>query len=148
MTKTLAFHASTNYQIRAPRPFSSDVHEDILADLVRINGQRYNSELDFHVDLSQSLKRLNDGHCTYVNRCFDCKVCSNLVERVELTASRCQLYTALTFLYPSYFLQTSVVYNAFTLLRRPSKSHQLNSLTKLTSGKTLCLATSRVNSAL
>ncbi|KAI0667292.1 hypothetical protein C8Q78DRAFT_1175982 [Trametes maxima] len=71
VNKTLAFHTSVNYQKRAPAPFTSDVHEDLLADLARISGQWYANELDLHVDLSRTLKRLNDGHCVYINQCFD-----------------------------------------------------------------------------
>ena len=32
VNKTLAFHASVNYQIQAPPPFDEDVHEDLVAD--------------------------------------------------------------------------------------------------------------------
>ncbi|KAL7277149.1 hypothetical protein ACG7TL_008995 [Trametes sanguinea] len=71
INKTLAFHTSVNYEKRAPEPFTADVHEDVLADLARISGQTYANELDLHVDLSRTLKRLNDGHCVYINQCFD-----------------------------------------------------------------------------
>lgn len=73
MNKTLAFHTSVNYEKLAPAPFTSDVHEDLLADLARINHQSYANELELHVDLSRTLKRLNDGHCVYINECFDCE---------------------------------------------------------------------------
>lgn len=71
ITKTLAFHTSTNYQILAPPPFSADVHEDVLASLARIANQTYANDFDLHVDLSRTLKRLNDGHCVYINACYD-----------------------------------------------------------------------------
>ncbi|KAI0355821.1 hypothetical protein OH77DRAFT_1424077 [Trametes cingulata] len=71
VNKTLAFHTSVNYQKSAPEPFTADVHEDVLADLARISGQSYANELDLHVDLSRTLKRLDDGHCVYINQCFD-----------------------------------------------------------------------------
>lgn len=73
MNKTLAFHTSVNYEKLAPAPFTSDVHEDLLADLARISHQSYANELELHVDLSRTLKRLNDGHCVYINECFDCE---------------------------------------------------------------------------
>ncbi|TDL25270.1 hypothetical protein BD410DRAFT_633830 [Rickenella mellea] len=71
VTKTLAFDTSINYQIRAPEPFTQDVHENVLADLARIGAQRYASEFDMHIDLSRSVKRLMDGHCVYINACYD-----------------------------------------------------------------------------
>ncbi|KAL4261125.1 Secondary metabolite-associated S41A peptidase [Pleurotus pulmonarius] len=71
VNKTLAFHTSVNYQIQAPAPFNNDVHEDLLKDLARIKSQRYASDYDLHIDLSRTLKRLNDGHCVWINRCFD-----------------------------------------------------------------------------
>ncbi|CDO71106.1 hypothetical protein BN946_scf184844.g110 [Trametes cinnabarina] len=71
VNKTLAFHTSVSYEKRAPEPFTADVHEDVLADLARIRGQTYANEFDLHVDLSRTLKRLNDGHCVYINQCFD-----------------------------------------------------------------------------
>lgn len=71
MTKTLAFHTSVSYQVRAPEPFTADVHEDILGDLARIERTNYGSEFDMHVDLSRSVKRLMDGHCVYINMCYD-----------------------------------------------------------------------------
>ncbi|PPQ81939.1 hypothetical protein CVT25_013787 [Psilocybe cyanescens] len=70
ITKTLEFHTSTNYQIKAPQPFTSEVHEDILLDLARIKRQKYSSDYDLHVDISRSLKRLNDGHCSWANYCY------------------------------------------------------------------------------
>lgn len=73
VNKTLAFHTSVNYQRLAPPPFSLDVHEDVQGDLARISVQEYASDFDLHVDLSQTLKRLNDGHCIYINLCYDCK---------------------------------------------------------------------------
>ncbi|KAK7685580.1 hypothetical protein QCA50_011447 [Cerrena zonata] len=71
VNKTIAFHTSVNYQVHAPAPFASDVHEDLHFDLARIGHSSYPSELDFHIDLSRTFKRLNDGHCVYINNCFD-----------------------------------------------------------------------------
>ncbi|KAL0959829.1 hypothetical protein HGRIS_011506 [Hohenbuehelia grisea] len=71
VNKTLAFHTSVNYQIQAPPPFQNDVHEDLLKDIARIRTTNYASDYDLHVDLSRTLKRLNDGHCVWINRCFD-----------------------------------------------------------------------------
>ncbi|KAG5641475.1 hypothetical protein DXG03_005115 [Asterophora parasitica] len=71
VTKTLAFHASTNYQIKAPQPFTNDVHEDILATLAQIKSKKYASDYDLHIDLSRAFKRLNDGHVVWINRCYD-----------------------------------------------------------------------------
>lgn len=71
MTKTLSFHTSVSYQVSAPEPFTADVHEDILGDLARIGATSYPSELAMHVDLSRSVKRLMDGHCVYINMCYD-----------------------------------------------------------------------------
>ncbi|KAF8157203.1 hypothetical protein B0H34DRAFT_490777 [Crassisporium funariophilum] len=71
ISKTLAFHTSVNYQIQAPPPFNNDVHEDLFADLARIQKQSYKSDYDLHIDLSRTLKRLNDGHCVWINSCYD-----------------------------------------------------------------------------
>ncbi|KAH9485462.1 Peptidase S41 family protein ustP [Psilocybe cubensis] len=71
VSKTLAFHTSTNYQIQAPPPFDNDVHEDLVADLERIRAQAYASEFDFHKDIYYSFKRVNDGHCGVYNYCYD-----------------------------------------------------------------------------
>ena len=73
MNKTLAFHTSVNYELRAPEPFTADVHEDLLGDLARISKQHYASDFDLHIDMSRTLKRLNDGHCVYINNCYDCE---------------------------------------------------------------------------
>ncbi|KAG6885736.1 hypothetical protein C0993_010563 [Termitomyces sp. T159_Od127] len=70
--KSLAFHTSVNYQIKAPEPFTADVHEDILADIEEYRNTNFNSDYDLHITLSRALKRLNDGHCTWINRCYDC----------------------------------------------------------------------------
>lgn len=70
LEKTLAFHTSVNYQIQAPEPFASDVHEDILADLKEYRNTDYDSDYDLHIALSRALKRLNDGHCSWINRCY------------------------------------------------------------------------------
>ncbi|KAH8103013.1 hypothetical protein BXZ70DRAFT_889701 [Cristinia sonorae] len=69
--KTLAFHTSVNFEKLAPEPFSADVHEDLLADFARITRTTYPSEFELHIDMSRTLKRLNDGHCVYINSCFD-----------------------------------------------------------------------------
>ncbi|GBE83957.1 hypothetical protein SCP_0510160 [Sparassis crispa] len=71
VNKTLAFHTSVNYQRQAPPPFSLDVHEDVLGDLARISSQEYATDFDLHLDISRTLKRLNDGHCVYINLCYD-----------------------------------------------------------------------------
>ena len=68
--KSLAFHTSVNYQIQAPPPYDKDVHEDIIADINRIRNQSYASEYDFHIDISRSVKRLNDGHVVWINSCY------------------------------------------------------------------------------
>ncbi|KAG7091916.1 hypothetical protein E1B28_008311 [Marasmius oreades] len=73
ISRTLAFHTSVNYQIQAPPPFDKDVHEDLAADLARIRHQSYFSDYDLHIDLSRTLKRLNDGHCVWINTCYDCE---------------------------------------------------------------------------
>ena len=72
INKTLAFHTSVNYELSAPEPFTADVHEDLLGDLARISMQEYGSDFELHIDLSRTLKRLNDGHCVWVNLCYDC----------------------------------------------------------------------------
>ncbi|KIY53947.1 hypothetical protein FISHEDRAFT_32250 [Fistulina hepatica ATCC 64428] len=71
VNKTLAFHTSTNYQIKAPKPFADQVQEDLVADLGRISETSYSSEFDFHLDMYLSAKRLNDGHCGTYNYCYD-----------------------------------------------------------------------------
>ncbi|KAF8960420.1 hypothetical protein BDZ97DRAFT_1307262 [Flammula alnicola] len=71
INKTLAFHTSVNYEFRAPEPFTADVHEDLLGDLARISKQSYPSDYDLHIDFSRTLKRLNDGHCVWINACYD-----------------------------------------------------------------------------
>ncbi|KJA25540.1 hypothetical protein HYPSUDRAFT_64718 [Hypholoma sublateritium FD-334 SS-4] len=68
--KTAAFHTSVNYQIKAPAPFTSEVHENLMQDISRIRRQNYASEYDFHIDLSRTFKRLNDGHCSWTNYCY------------------------------------------------------------------------------
>ncbi|KAG7095399.1 hypothetical protein E1B28_006152 [Marasmius oreades] len=70
VSKTLAFHTSVNYEIQAPPPFDKDVHEDLVADLARIKHESYPSDYDLHIDLSRTLKRLNDGHCVWINSCY------------------------------------------------------------------------------
>ena len=71
INKTLAFHASTNYQIKAPEPYTSNVHEDLLATLAKIGRQTQKNDYDLHIGLSRTLKRVNDGHCVWVNYCYD-----------------------------------------------------------------------------
>jgi hypothetical protein len=46
------------------------VHEDLLGDLARISKQSYPSDYDLHIDFSRTLKRLNDGHCVWINACY------------------------------------------------------------------------------
>ncbi|KAJ7691599.1 hypothetical protein B0H17DRAFT_1286019 [Mycena rosella] len=70
VSKTLAFHTSVNYEILAPEPFSQLVHEDLFKDIARISATHYGSEYDFHIDLSRTIKRLNDGHCSWANFCY------------------------------------------------------------------------------
>ncbi|TFK44792.1 hypothetical protein BDQ12DRAFT_673584 [Crucibulum laeve] len=71
VNKTLAFHTSVNYQIKAPPPFEHDVHEDLHADLARMRESYYSSDFDFHLDVYRSFKRVNDGHCGVYNLCYD-----------------------------------------------------------------------------
>ncbi|KAI0792260.1 hypothetical protein C8Q75DRAFT_792008 [Abortiporus biennis] len=71
VNKTLAFHTSVNFEKLAPEPFTADVHEDLLFDLARISQQSYPSDFDLHIDMSRTLKRLDDGHCVYLNMCYD-----------------------------------------------------------------------------
>ncbi|KAK7057101.1 hypothetical protein R3P38DRAFT_2839312 [Favolaschia claudopus] len=58
--------------ILAPPPFEKYVHEDIHADLARIRATSYHSDFDLHLDLYNSFRRLNDGHCVLLNLCYDC----------------------------------------------------------------------------
>ncbi|KAJ7754455.1 hypothetical protein B0H16DRAFT_1316217 [Mycena metata] len=69
--KTLAFHTSVNYEIKAPEPFTPFVHEDLFKDLARISKSEYESDYALHIDVSRTLKRLNDGHCVWINACYD-----------------------------------------------------------------------------
>lgn len=71
IAKTLPFHASTNYQLQAPKPYDQDVHWDLLKGLENIKSRDYASDFDFHRDVQQSLKRVNDGHLMYANWCYD-----------------------------------------------------------------------------
>ncbi|KAJ7497391.1 hypothetical protein FB451DRAFT_1018980 [Mycena latifolia] len=89
VNNTLPFHTSVNYQILAPPPFQSDVHEDIAADLLRISEEKsYDSDFEFHLDLYRSFRRLNDGHCIVLNLCYDSLYISYLpTPLVLLTAS-------------------------------------------------------------
>ncbi|KAF5371736.1 hypothetical protein D9758_003448 [Tetrapyrgos nigripes] len=61
INKTLPFHASVNYQISAPEPFTDAVHEDLLKDLARISSQSYDSDYDLHLDISKTFKNLKDA---------------------------------------------------------------------------------------
>jgi hypothetical protein len=61
VSKTLAFHTSTNYQILAPLPFTLDVHEDAIADLEKIRRTTQASDYELHIAVSRTIKRLNDG---------------------------------------------------------------------------------------
>ncbi|KAJ3768691.1 hypothetical protein FB446DRAFT_815071 [Lentinula raphanica] len=91
VNKTIAMHTSVNYQIQAPKPFDKanyDVHEDLHKDLARISQQEYQSEFQFHLDLFQTFRRLNDGHCVVINYCYDSLYISYLpTPLVLLTAS-------------------------------------------------------------
>ncbi|KAJ7217955.1 hypothetical protein GGX14DRAFT_439051 [Mycena pura] len=88
LNSTLAFHTSVNYQIQASSPFENDVHEDIVKDLARISRQFYASDFELHLDLFYSFRRLNDGHCSVFNRCYDSLYISYLpTPLVLLTAS-------------------------------------------------------------
>lgn len=55
------------------------MHEDLLADLARISAQHYDTDFDLHMDISNSFARLRDGHCVYINACYDGKSTSCLV---------------------------------------------------------------------
>ncbi|KAJ6593998.1 hypothetical protein B0H19DRAFT_1225277 [Mycena capillaripes] len=88
VNKSLAFHTSVNYQILAPHPFEKEVHEDISADIARIKETSYPSDFDFHLDVYKSFRRLNDGHCSIFNLCYDSLYISYLpTPLVLLTAS-------------------------------------------------------------
>lgn len=69
----MAFYTSVNYAVSAPPPFSKDIHEDLLKDLARVSTQEYASDFDLHIDMSRIMKRTNDGHCAYINLCYDCE---------------------------------------------------------------------------
>lgn len=79
VNKTLAFHTSVNFQIQAPPPYDRDVHEDLLADLARINQTEYASEFDLHLDFYRSFKKVNDGHCGVYNYCYDGELKANFL---------------------------------------------------------------------
>ncbi|KIK67323.1 hypothetical protein GYMLUDRAFT_69508 [Collybiopsis luxurians FD-317 M1] len=78
LNKTIALHTSVNYQISAPKPFDKDVHEDLHKDLARIQEQFFNSEFEFHLSVMHAFRRLNDGHCVVINRCYDSSYISYL----------------------------------------------------------------------
>lgn len=69
--KTLAFHTSVSYQALAPFPFTLDVHEDILGDLASFRRGTQPNDYDLHIKVSRAVKRLNDGHVSYANYCYD-----------------------------------------------------------------------------
>ncbi|KAJ7078820.1 hypothetical protein C8R43DRAFT_910264 [Mycena crocata] len=70
LSKTMAFHTSVNYQISAPGQFSTLVHEDLYQDFARIGETEYASDYDLHIDVSRTMKRLNDGHAVWANACY------------------------------------------------------------------------------
>ncbi|PVF94674.1 hypothetical protein CPB86DRAFT_800281 [Serendipita vermifera] len=69
VSKSLNFHASTNYQLSST--VFPDVQVDIQAELQRIKESPYSSDYEVHKDVSAQVKRLFDGHCTYINYCYD-----------------------------------------------------------------------------
>ncbi|KAH8826344.1 hypothetical protein DL96DRAFT_1805805 [Flagelloscypha sp. PMI_526] len=71
MNKTINFHTSTNYQIRAPQPYADQVHENLYTDIARIGASSYASDYEMHIDMSRTYKRLQDGHCVWINYCYD-----------------------------------------------------------------------------
>lgn len=71
VNKTFAFQTSINYQIQAPAPFENDVHVNIMTELRRIKGQSYPTQYDFHLDISSTIKKLQDGHTLYQDFCYD-----------------------------------------------------------------------------
>lgn len=77
-----------NYQIQAPKPFETDVHEDLHKDIARISRQKQSSEFELHLDLYRSFRRLNDGHCVVLNRCYDGKLNSYRVDIQTLSDNR------------------------------------------------------------
>ncbi|KAJ6499204.1 hypothetical protein C8R45DRAFT_1061350 [Mycena sanguinolenta] len=87
LNKTLAFHTSVNYQILAPHPFDQYIHEDLAADLARIQETAYPSDFDLHLDLFHSFRRLNDGHCVILNLCYDSLYLSYLPTPLVLLTS-------------------------------------------------------------
>ena len=90
VNKTLALHTSVNYQRLAPWPFTLDVHEDLLKDFARIQHQEYASDYDLHMDISRTLKRLNDGHCVYANYCYDCMSSFLRAHKLAVLIRRCE----------------------------------------------------------
>ncbi|KAJ7680424.1 hypothetical protein DFH06DRAFT_1265431 [Mycena polygramma] len=87
VNKSLPFHTSVNYQILAPHPFDKEVHEDIAADVAQIKETSYPSDFHFHLDLYSSFRRLNDGHCTIFNFCYDSLYISYLPTPLVLLAA-------------------------------------------------------------
>lgn len=140
MNKTLAFHTSVNYEILAPEPFSADVHENLLVDLARINQQSYPSDFDLHIDISQTLKRLNDGHCVYVNNCYDCTCALHFVPLSNADLLFMKRYSLRSF--PSLLSssRTRTARRACTLRPRRSLLRPLSLRTNSTSGRTRCPA--------
>ncbi|KAG9075946.1 hypothetical protein FS749_012331, partial [Ceratobasidium sp. UAMH 11750] len=70
VSKTLNFHTSVSFHLNMPDPFTES-KVDIQAELRRIQATNYDSDFDFHLDLSKSVKKLNDAHAGYVNYCYD-----------------------------------------------------------------------------
>jgi len=64
-------HTSTNVIIKAPQPFTADIHVDIVGELEKIRKRKYSNYYDFHVDVSDTLKLARDGHFWVTNYCFD-----------------------------------------------------------------------------
>jgi hypothetical protein len=53
------------------------VHEDLFKDIDRVSQTHYASDYDLHIDLSRTIKRLNDGHCMWINACYVCALFSS-----------------------------------------------------------------------
>ncbi|KAJ7924911.1 hypothetical protein B0H13DRAFT_1976670 [Mycena leptocephala] len=60
VNKTLPFHTSVNYQVG-----------QLLFLNALLTQTSYPSDFDFHLDLYHSFRRLNDGHCSLFNLCYD-----------------------------------------------------------------------------
>ncbi|KAJ1300879.1 hypothetical protein OPQ81_002517 [Rhizoctonia solani] len=64
------FHASTKFHLKMPEPYE-DTTVDILDELQRIKRSTYSSDFELHQDVSRTVKRLADGHASYLNFCYD-----------------------------------------------------------------------------